>query len=74
MGFAGDPNWARARAIHYKDTYKGAVKFPSFTMPITPSIIAAAKGRILPSVALPTRKSLVVKKIMSRKVLRFKRI
>ncbi|MFA6268631.1 MAG: GNAT family N-acetyltransferase [archaeon] len=46
MGFTGDPNWARARAIRYKDTKKGFVKFPSFTLPITQKTIAAARGRV----------------------------
>lgn len=46
MGLAGNPNWARPRAIRYKDTFKGYSKFPSFTMPINEATVLAAEQRL----------------------------
>ncbi len=45
VGFAGDPNWARARAIRYRDTTKGHVKFPNLMIPINEGFVRAARAR-----------------------------
>ncbi len=55
VGFTGDPNWARARAIRYRDTKEGFVKFPNLLIPINPGMVRAARARASAPIRKPAK-------------------
>lgn len=55
VGLSGDPNWARARAIRYRDTQKGYVKFPNLMIPINQGMVRAARARAFAPVRKPAK-------------------
>ncbi|GEM_PF-2476145 len=54
-GFTGDPNWARARTIRFRNTKKGFVQSPSLTIPINPLTIQTIQNNLtgVPKTRMP---------------------